>query len=146
MKIFDIHGLLVGSSLKDKINITNRIQAKWSPSDFLFRKATFVEDYSVSMKQLYLAIPGNTVSAHSIDLAMVKVASWLEEVNNRANTIYPEDAWGRFLPMAITILVIQTVPILFLMYIFHNERIREAFFGFIKIMMQSKTPPTTASA
>ena len=151
MKIFDIHALFVGSSMKDKINITKQLsQQEWSPADFLFRNTTFIEDYSVRIKQLYLSIPGNTTSARSIDLAISKVASWLEELNNRSNMITPEDSWSRFLPMAITILIIQTVPILFFIYIFQKERVREAFLGFMQQMFAREstlptpsTPPTT---
>lgn len=143
MNIFDIHVLFKGSSLKDKINITNILaRQEWSPADFLFRKATFVEDYSVAIKRIYLAIPGNTTSVKSIDLAMQKVAVWLEELNNRANTLTPEDSWSRFLPMAITILIIQCFPILLFIYIFQKERVREAFIGFIKKMFPQNAIPT----
>jgi hypothetical protein len=133
MKIFDIHNLFIGSSIKDKINIINRVALReWSPADFLFRNSTFIEDYSVQMKRLYLSIPGNTTSVRSIDLATNKVSSWLEELNNRANMLSPEDSWSRFLPMAITILIVQCVPILIFIYLFRKERRREAFIGVLK--------------
>ena len=143
MKIFDIHNLFKGSSLKDKINITKLVtQDQWSPTDFLFRNTTFIEDYSVAIKRIYLSIPNNSTSVKSIDLAISKVAVWLEEFNNRANMLTPEDSWRRFLPMAITILIVQCVPLLIFMYIFQKERVREAFIGFIKQMFPQKMTPT----
>jgi hypothetical protein len=145
MKIFDIHYLFKGSSFKDKIvNVTNLItENPWSPTDFLFRSTTFIEDYSVAIKRMYMAIPNNNTSVKSVDLAISKVAVWLEELNNRANTLTPEDSWRRFLPMAITILIIQCVPLLILMYIFQKERVREAFIGFIKQMFPKQTTTAT---
>ena len=147
MMIFDIHNLFKGSSFKDKITNVNRLFTgkEWSPADYLFRNATFIEDYSVAIKRIYLAIPNNKTSVKSVELAMSKVATWLEELNNRANTLTPEDSWRRFVPMAITILIIQCVPILLFIYIFQKERVREAFIGFIKQMFpkQTTTPAPT---
>jgi len=129
--IFDIHNILAGSSLKDKLNIANKMsQLSWSPADYFFRKTTYVEDYSNTIKQMYISAGGSLKVAN---IAMIRVAMWIEELNNRANTLSPEDSMGRFLPMAITILIIQTVPLLLLIYIFQKQSIRKGISRFMNL-------------
>jgi hypothetical protein len=144
VKIFDIHSLLIGSSLKDKINIINTMAAlDWSPADYLYHNSTFIEDYSMIMKNIYLSIPGNKVPLKTVEVAINKVQNLLAEANNRANTLYPEDSWNKFLHMAITILIIQTVPILILIYLFRKESVRNGFFNFIKMLHEMAMTKTT---
>ena len=87
--------------LKDKINITNILaRQEWSPADFLFRKATFVEDYSVAIKRIYLAIPGNTTSVKSIDLAMQNyynhAINYFNSLDNRVKGLLNSKWWFGF--------------------------------------------------
>jgi len=122
MNIFDIHSLFVGSSLKDRINIMNKIsQAQWSPTDFLFRKTTFIEDHSQAMKKVYLKMFNGSVSSHTVDNAVNKVSIWLAELNGRANMINPQDSWKGFITMAILILVIQTAPLLLVIHFYKKS-------------------------
>jgi hypothetical protein len=136
VQIFNINNLLMGSSLKDKINITKKIsQLSWSPVDFLYRKTTFVEDFSNTIKETFVLSGGNPFNAEK---AMVTVNLWLEELNNDANSIAPQDSLGRFLPMSIIILIIQTLPLLIFIYLFRNEAIRNGIKQFMeKIGMAS---------
>ena len=131
VEMFDIHNILAGSSLKDKVNIVSKIaKLSWSPTDFFFRKTTFVEDYSNSIKQMYISVGGSNKLAEK---AMIRVSAWIEELNNRANTITPEDSMGRFFPMAITILVMQTLPLLLLIFIFQKESVRNGISQFLNL-------------
>jgi hypothetical protein len=131
VEMFDIHNILAGSSLKDKVNIVSKIaKLSWSPTDFFFRKTTFVEDYSNSIKQMYISVGGSNKLANK---AMIRVSAWIEELNNRANTITPEDSMGRFFPMAITILVMQTLPLLLLIFIFQKESVRNGISQFLNL-------------
>jgi len=121
MTTFDLNHLLIGSSLKEELEELFG-ELAWSPTDYLFHKATFIEDYSTTLSQYYLAIPSNAKSKEVVLQATIKVASWMEEINNRSNEIHPEESWKRFLPMAIIILVIQTLPLIILFWIFNKRK------------------------
>jgi hypothetical protein len=121
MNIFDIHSLFKGSSFKDKINFMNSIsQASWSPVDFLFRRTSFIEDRSQELKKIFLEISGNATHARTVDLAINEVSKWLAEINARSNMINPQDSWKGFITMAILTLIIQTAPLLIIIYIYQK--------------------------
>jgi len=121
MNIFDIHSLFKGSSFKDRINFMNSIsQAAWSPVDFLFRKTSFIEDRSQDLKNTYFQIYGNATHPKRVDLAINEVSKWLDEINARSNMINPQDSWKGFITMAILILVIQTAPLLLIIYLYQK--------------------------
>lgn len=136
-KLFDIRYLLTSSSLSKSIISTNLFNPIiWSPTDYLFNKATFIKDYSNEMQKMYSAKSTNTELTRKIMMASNKTAMWLEEINTRANTIYPNDNKGKFITMAIVITIFQTLPLLILMYVFQKERVREAFIEFLKTLFK----------
>jgi len=131
VNLFNINKLLIGSSFGANIVDLNKIYSEWSPTDFFFRNFSFMDNYTETIKNLYvLNIPSNiNIPNDVIAHAMIQVNTWIEEINNRANTIYPEDSWNKFLTMATIVLIVQTIPLFITILVLRDESIKK----FLKI-------------
>lgn len=112
------------------------LRGVFAPADYLFRKSTYIEDYTDNILSIYKRMIKATAAASPIpdkvqNDASILVADWMADANNRANTFYPEDAIKPFLVMAILIFLVNTFPFLILAYIFRKQEVRDALFAVI---------------
>lgn len=138
------------TAILDALDIFNPraalLRGVFAPADYLFRKSTYIEDYTDNILAIYKrAAQGASASAALIpdkiqNEASIMVADWMADANNRANTFYAEDAINPFLIMAILIFLVNTFPFLILLYIFRKEEVRDALFAVINKISASKNP------
>ena len=107
----------------------------YSPSDFLFRNITYVDDYSQIMVSTMRSLVDDEVWASPpqkvIYEATMMLNEWAAGTNNKANSMYVEDAQSPFIRMAVLIFIIQWLPVIILAIIFRNPENREAITSLI---------------
>lgn len=100
----------------------------FTPSDFLVKKGTFIDDIGDRLADRN----GSYLNAELlkkpdvVSEAVMLHSEWIAESNNRANSMFVEDATIPFFVMAVLILLSQTVTIGVLVYIFTNPSRRDA--------------------
>ena len=107
------------------LNITN-----YSPADFLFRKITYVDDYGQIMVSVMRSLVDDELWAAPpqkvIYEATMLLNEWAAGANNKANSMYVEDAQSPFIRMAVLMFVIQWLPVIVLAIIFRKPENRAA--------------------
>jgi len=126
----------------ETFNATNIIRKKaYSPSDYLFRNSTYIEDYSetiVSMMRRLQDNPlekrKNKISEETFTNAVIQTSEWIADSNNRANTFYSEDALFPFIKMAIVMSISNTFPFIVFSWIFKDPQNRKDLLDFLSKM------------
>jgi len=107
------------------LNVTN-----YSPADFLFRKITYVDDYGQIMVSVMRSLVDDELWAAPpqkvIYEATMLLNEWAAGANNKANSMYVEDAQSPFIRMAVLMFVIQWLPVIVLAIIFRKPENRAA--------------------
>jgi len=108
--------------------------SRYSPSDFLFRHATFVDDYSQVMVSAMRSLQAeNWVSPpnKTIYEATMMVNEWASGASNKANSLYVEDAVSPFVKMALGMAVVQWLPVIILVLVLRKKEAREGLMSVI---------------
>lgn len=92
------------------------------PSDYLFRKSTFIENYSDMMinPQSKLLPPELLKNNKVINNAMIMCEEMSSDANTYANAIHAEDGFVPFVRMAILMTLIQLIPIITIALLLRN--------------------------
>ena len=108
--------------------------SRYSPSDYLFRHATFVDDYSQVMVSAMRSLQEeNWVSppAKTVYEAAMLVNEWASGASNKANSLYVEDSVSPFIKMALAIAVVQWLPVIVLVLVLRKKEARDGFMSVI---------------
>jgi hypothetical protein len=108
--------------------------ARYSPSDYLFRNSTFVDDYSQVMlsamrslqEENWVSPPNKTIYE-----ATMLVNEWASGASNKANSLYVEDAISPFVKMALGMAVVQWLPIIVLAFVLRKKETRDGLVSVI---------------
>jgi len=107
----------------------------YSASDFLFRKRTYIDDYSEMMTTIMNALESDEEwqkpPTSVIYEANVILTEWIASANNKANSLYAEDALVPFIKMAIMMALVQWLPIILVVWIFRKPETRQALREFL---------------
>ena len=102
----------------------------YSPADFLFRKITYVDDYGQIMVSVMRTLVDDELWASPpqkvIYEATMMLNEWAAGANNKANSMYVEDAQSPFIRMAVSMFIIQWLPVIILAIIFRKPENRAA--------------------
>ena len=108
--------------------------SRYSPSDFLFRHATFVDDYSQVMVSAMRSLQAeNWVSPpnKTIYEATMMVNEWASGASNKANSLYVEDAVSPFVKMALGMAVVQWLPVIIIVLVLRKKEARDGLMSVI---------------
>ena len=126
----------------ETFNATNIIRKKsYSPSDYLFRNSTYIEDYSETIVSMMRRLQDNPlekrkdkISEETFTNAVIQTSEWIADSNNRANTFYSEDALFPFIKMAIVMSISNTFPFIVFSWIFKDPQNRKDLLDFLSKM------------
>ena len=126
----------------ETFNATNIIRKKsYSPSDYLFRNSTYIEDYSETIVSMMRRLQDNPlekrkdkISEETFTNAVIQTSEWIADSNNRANTFYSEDALFPFIKMAIVMSISNTFLFIVFSWIFKDPQNRKDLLDFLSKM------------
>jgi hypothetical protein len=94
----------------------------FSPSDYLFKKGVFIEDISdefMNAQNGYLDA-SITSNPEFVQDVLIKSSSLVEQANNKANSIFADDAFNLFVWTSTAFILVQGAVIILILWIARN--------------------------
>lgn len=125
----------LGDALNQTFRLSSLLTARsYSPSDFLFRRVTFIKDNSNLIHTTMMMLTDAEGKKHftpqaiaNVNKALISVTDWTNQANFLANSFYPDDAVLRFDIMSPTVCAVSTLPVVIAIYVARNKTLMYEF-------------------